>query len=318
MRVTSDMQYQQLLRQVRRNFAEISQLQNQVSTGVRLQRPSDGPSDMGRVIRSRHIEARMATHLTTIRDASNTLLASTNALTAAKDTLLQAKEVALQASNSAVSDPSANEALAQKIDGLINSLLQIANQRLPDGRFLLSGTASQTQPFAVTARDVAGRPTSIVYQGAAEDSQVLVGQGQTVSTLIAGSVLRLREATVPGEEPRDAFQILMALRDDIRNTAGLADSERNAALTQRLDELDRISTRVLDALGSQGVQLEQLERLKDRTTDAQITLQKQTDELESVDVAEAITKLSQQQNLYQISLSLITQLNSLDLSRFLQ
>ena len=84
-------------------------------------------------------------------------------------------------------------------------------------------------------------------------------------------------------------------------------------MTQRIDELDRISTGVLETLGTQGVQAESLAQWKDRVSDLQFSLQKQTDELESVDVAAAITELAQHQNLYQMTLSLITRMNSLSL-----
>ncbi len=317
MRVTSEMQFQGLLRNTQRTLGNMSKLQAQISSGVRLQRPSDGPAETVRVLKNRQDDARLTTHLATIRDATAILDASTTALSNAKNVLSRAKDVALQAANTATSDPITDEALAKEIDGALSSLLQIANVKLPDGRSLFAGTASQTTPFVIGATDSAGRPTQINYQGSDASSQVLVGPGQTLDTLIPGDAFQLPSTGNPAD-PKDAFQVLMNLRDDIRNTRGLSTTDRNAAITKHLDELDHATSGVLDTLGTQGVQAELLTQLQDRVSDVQLSLQKQTSDLESVDVVAAITELTQDQNLYQITLSLIQQINSLSLSDFLR
>lgn len=317
MRVTSDMQLRGVLRNAQRSQSNMAKLQDQLASGLRLQRPSDGPAEMARVLKNRQNDARLLAHLTTIRDATIALDASTTALTDAKNVLTRAKDIALQAANTATSDPAANEALAQEIDGAINSLLRIANRKLPDGQSLFAGTASQTTPFVISATDSAGRPTQIDYRGTNASSQVLIGPGETLDALIPGDVFRLPQSG-NNVDTADAFQILMQLRDDIRNTSGLPTADRNAALTQRLDEIDRATTGVLDALGTQGVQSELLLQWKDRVSDLQLSLQTLNNELESVDVASAITELTQEQNLFKTSLSLIQQINSLSLADFLR
>ena len=84
MRVTTDMQFQGVLRNTQRTLASMSKLQDQVASGVRLQRPSDGPAEMQRLLKNRHDDARLTTHLATIRDATAVLDASPTALTDAK------------------------------------------------------------------------------------------------------------------------------------------------------------------------------------------------------------------------------------------
>ncbi|MCX7418214.1 MAG: flagellar hook-associated protein FlgL [Planctomycetia bacterium] len=318
MRVTNEMQFAGLLRNTQRTLANMTKVQDQVASGVRLQRPSDGPAEMVRILKNRQDDARLTVHLATIRDVTIALDASATALTDAKDVLTHAKDIALQAANTATSDPTADEALAQEIDGALSSLLQIANRKLSDGRSLFAGTASQTTPFIVSAKDSSGRPTQIDYQGSNASSQVLVGPGQTFDALIPGNVFQMPNADSSSADAKDAFQVLMKLRDDIRNKNGLSTVDRNAALTKHLDELDRVTTGVLESLATQGVQSELLTQWSERVTDRQSSLQKQNSELESVDVAAAITELTQQQNLYKISLSLIQQVNSLSLVDFLR
>lgn len=317
MRVTNEMQYQTILRNVQNTQAGMARLQEQLSSGIRLQRPSDGPADMVRLLRVRHDDGRIDAHLSNIRDATVALDASTSALTEARNVLTRAKDAALEAANSAVSDPTADEALAQQIDGAIEAMLRIGNRKLSDGQSLFAGTANTTTPFVVTATDAAGRPSQIEYRGTSDSSKVLIGKGETLDTLIPGDVFDMPPSEITTDPP-DAFQLLMNVRDTIRNSSGLPEAERNAALTRHLDELDRMSTGVLGALGTQGVQAELLVQWKDRVSDIQLSLKQQTDDLESVDVAKAITELAEFQNLYEVSLSLVQQINSLSLSDFLK
>ena len=311
MRISSDTQFQQTMRNLQNNFARMTKLQDQIGSGKKLSRPSDGPIEMTQVLRNKREAARLDTHLATIRDASTTLQSSVDVLTEAREVLTHAKEIAIEA-GSASSEPGADETLAKEVDAAISQLLGAANRRLPDGRYLFAGTASKTEPFTISATDNAGLPTSITYRGAEESSEVVVGPNQTVATLIPGRALQSQNGSL------DAFQTLISLRDAIRNTNGLSSSDRTAAITRTIGELDSISVAVVDTLGAQAVQAEQLNQLQDRHADVELNLKAATAELESTDFATAIAELQQQQNLYQASLALAARLGSLDLSQFLQ
>ena len=484
MRVTSEMQNQQALRFLQLNYARMTKLQDQLATGKRIQRPSDGPADMVQIMQNRAEDLRLDTHLSTIRDAGVVLQTSVDAMTEAREVLTHARDIAIEV-NSAAHAPASDGAFAHEIDVTLDRMLRVANRQLPDGRYLFGGTASATAPFAVTSTDSASRPTGIAYRGSEQESEAVVSKGLSVGTLIPGSRVfqpRARETTVylgstgaragsgtdsatargtllvqhtlttfagasgisagtssvtgdtilgpsavhsltitdtsgtgasgtvslnggppltftsadtdlmvtgpqgevvylnttaiaPGfngsvdltatgtlsvdggatsipidfsanqvvtdgtsgamtnvdsssirqagteqldyRGTADVFQVLMALRDDIRNTQGLSATERSEAITQRIAELDRINTGVVEAIGSQSVQAGYLSKLQDRTADIQLDLQKANDDLESIDLAATITALQQQENLYEMSLQLAVRINSLSLADFL-
>lgn len=311
MRITSDTQFQQTMRNLQNNFARMTKLQDQIGSGKKLNRPSDGPVEMAQVLRNKRETARLDTHSATIRDASTTLQSSVDVLTETREVLTRAKEIAIEAGSGA-SEPTASETLAKVVDAAISQLLGAANRRLPDGRYLFAGTASNTQPFTILATDNAGRPTSIAYRGTEESSEVVVGPNQTVAALIPGRAFQSQNGSL------DAFQTLITLRDTIRNTNGLSSGDRSAAITRTIGELDNISVAVVDTLGAQAVQAEQLNQLAERSADMELNLKAATNELESTDFATAIAELQQQQNLYEASLALAARLSSLDLSQFLK
>ena len=484
MRVTSEMQSQQALRNLQMHYARMTKLQDQLASGKRIQRPSDAPADIVQILQNRAEDLRLDTHLSTIRDAGVVIQTSVDAMTEAREIMTRARDIAIDVNNSS-HDPVTNEAFAHEIDVALDRMMRVANRQLPDGRYLFGGTASGTAPFVVTSSDNASRPTSVEYRGSGQDSEAVVGKALSVGTLISGNRVfqtRDRQTTVfagsTGARPgsgtdnamgrgtllvkhtlttiagisdistgsssatgdtiigpagvhsltisdtsgtgasgtvslnggpplaftnadtdlkvtgpngevvylnttaispgfsgnvaltangtlsidggttsipidfsanqvvtdgsssemtnidstmirqagtdqldyrgtADVFQVLIALRDSIRNSQGLSVEDRSAALGRGIADLDRISARVVEAMGSQSVQAEYLTKLEERTTDVQLDLQKTNDNLESVDLAGTISALQAQQNLYQLSLQLAAQMNSLSLADFL-
>ncbi|MBM4077567.1 MAG: flagellar hook-associated protein FlgL, partial [Planctomycetes bacterium] len=62
-----------MLRHLQASYSRMSKLQNQITTGKRLIRPSDDPSDAGIIMRNKSEDARLQTYLSTIRDTSSVL-----------------------------------------------------------------------------------------------------------------------------------------------------------------------------------------------------------------------------------------------------
>lgn len=198
MRVTSEMQTQNILRYLQMNYARMTKLQDQLATGKRVQRPSDSPADMVQIQQNRAEDLRLDTYLSTIRDAGVVLQTSVDAMTEAREVVTHAKDIAIDV-NSGSHDPITDGAFAHEIDVAIDRMLRVVNRRLPDGRYLFGGTASETSPFVVTTSDEASRPTSISYRGSDSESEAAVGRDLRVGTLIPGNRVfqsRNRETSV--------------------------------------------------------------------------------------------------------------------------
>lgn len=116
----------------------------------------------------------------------------------------------------------------------------------------------------------------------------------------------------------DAFQILVALRDDLRNTRGLSEAQRAEFLSQRLAELDRVRSGILQAVGEQSASLETLEALEGRLGDVQLETRKRITELEGADLAEVVVHLQAQENLLQLTLASASRLLDNNLLDFLR
>lgn len=101
----------------------------------------------------------------------------------------------------------------------------------------------------------------------------------------------------------DAFQILMALRDDLRNTSNLNETQQIESISRRLSELDRVRDSVLEIVGEQSASLENLESLERRTQDLQLELRKQVSDLEAADISEVVLNLQSQDNALRLTLA---------------
>lgn len=185
MRVSSDFQYQQTLLNMQASFEQIAKLQIQITSGKRLQVASDNPTAMATVMGNKVQDTRYTNDIALVQNASAKLQTSVDTLTSVQDLLTNVKSLALQANN--VTTPAAtNATLAKQVNTAIDQLLQFANQTLPDGSFLFSGTASKSTPFSVTSTNAAGQPMEISYNGSNQKSEVIVSRSVTATTMLSG------------------------------------------------------------------------------------------------------------------------------------
>jgi len=302
-RVTPQGRANQIIGHLQRNTARLNVFQEQMATGKRLERPSDGPVDTAAVRANKADDLRLETNLNNIRDVQFILQNSENALLEVREILTEASEITIEAKDPTV-DTRMDAARRAEVAALTERLMAVVNRRLPDGRYLFSGTTTDTAPFSVTNRDASGSPNVVTYQGSLQNVEVIAGRGQTVETIYSG------EGAL-----EDVFTALIALRNNLNSDPN--DHTRPVNLGQRLDDIERITADVLQRVGDQGADLDNLEAIRVRIEDAQFEIRKVTNELESADLADAIINLQAQQNTLQASLLAAARINNLSLADFL-
>jgi flagellar hook-associated protein 3 len=116
----------------------------------------------------------------------------------------------------------------------------------------------------------------------------------------------------------DAFQILIALRDDLRNSRGLAAADQAESISARIAELDRVRTSVLDLVGEQSSSLQNLDALERRAQELKLETEKLTGELESADLSEVVLRVQEEQNLLQLTFAAAARIFDQSLLDFLR
>ena len=158
----------------------LAKLQRQISTGIRLEKPSDAPADMADLLSSKELVRRIETDLKNISVAKSVLNQGVTQLTSAKNAITRAKSLALDGVQSVE-----KEALADDINGILNLLVDIGNAT--DGVSPLFSGVAGGRPFEISGYNNENEATGVTYVGDDQRSSIAVGRELYVDAFYSGS-----------------------------------------------------------------------------------------------------------------------------------
>lgn len=258
------------------NLARLQKVQEQLSSGRQLERPSDSPTGTVSALRLRADLRRSEQLVRNADDGIGWLGAADGSLVQGLDALRRVRELALRGANASMGDED-RAAIAAEVDALHEHLLAVANTTHL-GRPLFGGSTT-----GAAAYDAAG---------------AYVGDGAAVArTILPGVQVRvnLTGPEVFGPPGADVFAVLEDISLHLRTDP--------AALSADVAALDQGSLRVQTALSEVGARYHQIEAMRDRTELGRLDAQAALAEVESVDLAEASMELALQEVAYQAALS---------------
>ena len=168
--------------QLANQTAEMYKKQQEISTGLRIQRPSDDPSGMRRSLIQKDRIERLESHLTSIQFAQSRVSQAAVQLQNVGDLLVQAKSIALQGPQT--TDDTEVHALVNELNGILAALSSSANARDENG-YLFSGTASHTKPFP----GIESANGKSKYAGAPANTQLLITGDIARAALLPGDMV---------------------------------------------------------------------------------------------------------------------------------
>jgi flagellar hook-associated protein 3 FlgL len=172
-RISSANTYDNTVGQLIRRQNELGEAQQQLSSGKRVNRPSDDPTAAGRAERALANTARVDATQRGV-DASKTLMVqSESALGDAGELLQQAREAMVAAGNGSYSDAE-RKTQAEHLRGLRQQLLAVANRSDGADGFLFAGQGSSQPPFIDS-------PGAVQYRGTSGEAFVAGNEGLPLS-----------------------------------------------------------------------------------------------------------------------------------------
>jgi len=177
--------YSDLSFALRLHTEALSRLQEQASTGSRINRASDDPSAAYRVLGLNSQQRSLAAYMDNIAQAMNTLEISLTVIDDMTSALADAK-VTLSQIMSGVYDEEGRERSAEAIDSTLEQMVSLANTRHLN-EYLFGGGDTGSAPYAVTRTD--GKITSVTYQGSSENRRIDVAAGVQSSAFYIGDEL---------------------------------------------------------------------------------------------------------------------------------
>jgi flagellar hook-associated protein 3 FlgL len=180
MRVSSDLLRTVFLNALADAQQRFAKTQEQVSTGQRVNSPSDDPAAAARIAQLNATLSRLDQFQTNADFARNQLGLEENALTSVVDNLQQIRELTVQANNAPLSDAD-RAAIASELSQRLDALRSVANTTDVDGRHLFAGYNEDATPFTV------GPAGNVVYNGDQGQRTVQVSETRFVALNDSGA-----------------------------------------------------------------------------------------------------------------------------------
>lgn len=286
MRVTNRMLNNNVIRNINRNLENMARTQEQMSSGKRVNRPSDDPIVVARVLAFKTSIAANDQYKKNMEDAKGWLDASESALGMATATLQRARELAVYGANGTMPDESM-EALAAEVDQLLDEMVQIGNTSY-GGRFVFAGTDTPNAPFE-RKTDITDPDYPVKYNGDTQKLDWEVAPQVTVTVNENGQ-------DIFKQGSNDVFKLLEDLRKNLA-------SHNNTAVSNTLGNFDQAIDHILNLRATLGAKSNRMEMAMSRLDDTQIGLTQTMSKLEDIDLAETVMNYKTQENVYLASLS---------------
>jgi len=164
------------------NLLQLIRAQEQVSTGKRLQRPSDDPIAAATVLALQRQLGDVSRYSTAIATARPQLEQGMGALSEASEILSEARALAIQGLNGTLNSAD-RRGLAQSLRLLRSRMVEVGNTKHGD-RYIFGGTLTDDRPFSEI--DVNGQ-RRVVYSGDGASRTVAVGPGVDLAVNTPGT-----------------------------------------------------------------------------------------------------------------------------------
>ena len=173
-RITAFMIYNQFARQMGRNLSELSRVQDQISSGKRLTKPSDDVIAMRGSMAYKVSINNIEQFGRNINEGLSALGLTSSLLSSSHNILNRARELAISESNDTASADT-RKITSYEIQNLFDELIDIGNSKLKD-RYLFSGYLTSTQAFSSAG----------AYQGDSNDINIHINDGITSKMNVTG------------------------------------------------------------------------------------------------------------------------------------
>jgi len=269
---------------VQRSTSNLSKLQEQISTGKKVNRPSDAPAGARRILNIRSEEFRLDQYASNVQTATQSLNFNSSTLQNTANTLQRIQELTMQGVNDTTGQNGRNT-IASEINQLVESILQSANSAR-SGRYIFAGTNTKTVPFEAT-HNSKGEISAVTYKGNREKIEYQIGPSATVQVNQTGNEVFI---------DNKLFSSIINIRDSL--ASGAVVSARN-----ELDNLNNAQDSILNSIAKAGGVSNTLELTGNRITDTKLSLNEVLATTESADITELVLKLKEQENIFQASLA---------------
>ncbi|MBL7190145.1 flagellar hook-associated protein FlgL [bacterium] len=292
MRISDQMRVRSLLYQLENHLDSVSKYQSQLSTGKRIEEPSDDAFGAGKALRYRHGIKMNEQHVRNAEDGMGRMQYSDGILQSITNLMNQAMSLAVAADNDTLTAAD-RQVIANEVDQLLEDLVSKANTQY-NGKYLFGGFNDNAEAFTVT-RDGQGLITAVSANPDGIDQEIKreIGVGLKETVNIGGTLLFQPDGE--GAES-DLFRKLITLRDGCINNDPDAIGPQIDAIQDGIDQISYHSSTLGAKVNFFQRQLEQLGMDAVNYTDS-------LSNVEDADLIETVMMYEQEQAAYEAALA---------------
>ena len=287
MRITNNMLSHNLLRNLGAAQGRMDSLQNQLSSGNRITRPSDDPVGIENGLRIKssisHVEQWKA-------NASEGLayMKTTDTFLGDMTLMLQrAEELAVQGSNESNAPDDRNK-IALEIHQIKEQMVELANTRV-GSKYIFGGTANQ-EPFPK------GSTKGSDWQGSDDIVKFQVGSSLSLEISVNGKQLFGVTTTPPDPDSVGMFQTL----DDLEKALTSSDT---AGIQMSIGALETQADNVVNYRAQLGARQNRMESIYSQLDSTALNLTESLSNIMDADIAKTLVDFKTQESVYQAALS---------------
>jgi flagellar hook-associated protein 3 FlgL len=313
MRVATESYVNSMISQMNGLAGQLDNLENEVTTGLSVQAPSDNPGAMETTLddlASQSAEQQYSGNVTTLQSQANSVY---SALESLQSITSQAQSIATEAGSATANQTTLNE-YASQVTALIQQAVQLANSKDPEtGQYLFGGTDSGQQPFTATT-NADGNVTGVTYSGNSSVNQADIGSGISVSVEVPGvnnTGSGAQGLITDSRTGADLFNHLISLQNDLLsgNTSVITGTDT----TNLQNDEDNMTYQV----ANNGNVQTRLNTASSFATSQTTSLNQAVSTASSADVVQAMVQLNQTQTAYEAALEGTTRVMQISLVDFL-
>jgi flagellar hook-associated protein 3 FlgL len=312
MRVTANSFTDSLINQLNALTSRQYRLQNQVSSGKRVQAPEDDPSAMQRALNlqaGKALEQQYSDNIATLQLRANETYSVLQAIKSISDRVGEITTLA----DGTKSQTDLNY-YAAEVNELIEQAVQLMNTKdSATGQYLFSGTQSDQAPYTTTT-DTEGNITGVTYHGNASVSDLEIGTGVTLALDVPGensSGTGPRGLISDSRNGADLFNHLISLHTHLvaGDVDAIASNDRTALLTDEDNLLYHVS--------NSGMVQSRLNTAATFASDRSASLDEMISKETDADLVQTMVQLNETQTAYRAALQSGAQIMQLSLLNYL-
>jgi len=281
MRVTNKMMVQNMAWQLNSSMSRMSELSEQLSTGKKFSRPSQDPVGTVFSMRARNDLGINDQFRDNVRAAQDWLNLTDNAMNNMGETIHRSRELMTQAASD-IHSAGGLQSIAREVEELRDGIMELANTRLGD-RFIFGGQRTTEPPL-----------------------ERVVGEDGEVQYLYNGDEGPITVSPAPGTEVdinMNAARVFQPFIEELEQFIGLLEEGDVEGISEQIGSIDDKHNDFLSLWAEVGANARRMDLSEERILDQDVYLQKVLSDAEDAEIAEVISHLKMEENVYRSALA---------------